>query len=166
MEQEQFVATLVNTDEYKYQINRVTGLTSQRIQFLKRKFASRVGGEVITIPIEQCVFIAYRDKRPLHIIVLGVLLSLATWGPIIYLAMYWSSISLGMHVRVGLLLMGGLIGLRMTFGARRHELIFALKGRRDVKWKSRPGDFKYKQSAVDKVVEFAREKGVLRRRSR
>ena len=70
----------------------------------------------------------YRDKRPLHIIVLGVLLSLVTWAPIIYLAMYWSSISPGMYVRVGLLLMGGLIGLRMTFGARRHELIFCAEG--------------------------------------
>ena len=166
MEQEEFVATLVHADEYKYQINRVTGLTTQSIQFLKRKFASRVGGEVITIPIEQCVFIAYRDKRPLHIIVLGVLLSLVTWGPFAYLAVYWSAISPTPYVRVGLLLMGGVTGLRMTFGARRHELVFALKGRRDVKWMSRPGDFKYKQSAVDKVVEFAREKGLLMRRPR
>jgi hypothetical protein len=64
-------------------------------------------------------------------------------------------------VPAGGLLVGTTIGFRWAFGARRHELVFAMRGSRDIRWVSRPGDFKYKQNSVDKVLAFARSRGLL-----
>lgn len=165
-EHEEFVATLIFPDEYRRQINQVAGLTTKRIEILKHKFASRSGSELVSIPMDQCVFISYRDRRPVYVLVAGVLLSLVALGSLGFLAISWSSIPPGTRIPTGGLFVGTVVGLRMAFGARRHELTFALRGRSDVKWTSRPGDFKYKQSAVDKVLEFARRSGLLMRRSR
>jgi hypothetical protein len=165
VEQEEFVATLLFPDEYRRQLNQVAGLTSRRIDFLKRKFGSMSGGKLVPIPIEQCTWIAYSDRRPAHIIVAGVLLSLAAPLSLYVMATNWEAMGPDGRVPVGALFVATLSGLRMTFGARRHELTFGVKGRSNIKWRSRPSDFKYKQASVNKVIEFARSKSLLRERS-
>ncbi|WP_157599144.1 hypothetical protein [Rhodanobacter sp. Root179] len=166
MEQEEFVATLLFPDEYRRQLNQVAGLTSRRIDFLKSKFGSMSGGEVVQIPIEQCSGIAYKNSRPVYVIVAGVLLSLAAPLSLYVIATNWEALGPDGRVPVGALFVATLFGLRMVFGARRHELTFSLMGRSSLKWRSRPGDFKYKQASVGKVLEFARSKGLLIERPR
>lgn len=162
MEQEEFVATLLFPDEYRRQLNQVAGLTSRRIDFLKSKFGSMSGGELVQIPIEQCSSIAYSDRRPVHIIVAGVFLSLTAPLSLYIMAANWDAMGSDGRIPIGALFVATLFGLKMAFGARRHELTFSMKGRSSLKWRSRPGDFKYKQPSVDKIVEFARAKGLLR----
>lgn len=144
MEQEEFVATLLFPDEYRRHLNQVAGLSSQNITYLRSKFGSISGGDMIQIPVAQCTSIAYRERRPLYVLVIGALLGIC--APIIfaYLAWNWNWLPPGTKVPTGGLLVGTVIGFRWVFGARRHELTFALKGHSTLKWKSRPGDFKYK----------------------
>lgn len=165
VEQEEFVATLLFPNEYRRQLNQVAGLTSRRIDFLKRKFGSMSGGELVQIPIEECTSIAYSDRRPVHVIVAGVLLSLVAPIALYVMATNWEAMGPDGRIPVGALFVATLFGLKMTFGARRHELTFGMKGRSNIKWRSRPGDFKYKQPSVDKVLEFARSKSLLRKAS-
>lgn len=165
MEQEELVATLLFPDEYRRQLNQVAGLTSRRIDFLKSKFGSISGSEIIQIPLEQCTFIAYSDRRPSHIIVAGVLLSLAASLSLYVMATNWAAMGPDGRIPVGALFIATIFGLKMVFGAHRHELTSGVNGRSRIRWRSRPGEFKYKQTSVDKVLEFARARGLLRKSS-
>jgi len=156
-----FVATLQFPDEYRYHLNQVAGLSSHYIIFLKRKFGPMALGELVKIPMEQCTSIEYRDRRPIHVLLIGVLLSIAALISLAFFIWNWDSLAAGTTVPVGGLLVGAAIGMRWAFGARRHELTFALKGRSNVKWRSRSGDFKYKVGSVGKVLEFARARDLL-----
>jgi len=161
LEKEEFIATLLLPDEYRRQLNQVAGLTSRRIDFLKRKFGSRLGGEVVQIPIEQCTSIAYKDGRPMPVIMGGLLLTCAAPLSLYIMIANWESLGPDGRIPVGAIFVATIFGLRMMFGARRHELIFSMIGQSRLIWRSRPGDFKYKKASVDKVLEFAQTRGLL-----
>ncbi len=47
-------------------------MTTRDIKFLKRKFVSKAGWELVTYPVAQCASITYKDERPIASMVLGM----------------------------------------------------------------------------------------------
>jgi len=90
---EEFVATLVHPDEYLNHLNQVASLTTRNIRFIKRKFASRAGCELVEFPLSDCVCIAYKDERPLFKLVSGVLLVLLISFISYMVIIYWDRLA-------------------------------------------------------------------------
>jgi hypothetical protein len=156
-----FVSTLLYPDEYAKHLNQVAGLTTRDIKFLKRKFVSKAGWELVTYPVAECVGIAYNDERPIVSIVLGsllvVLVAIIGYG----LIAYWDSLTPGTRIPIGALGLVAVYGFRATFLSRRHRLIFSMNDGSQLIWKTVAGDYKYQRSRADKVVDFARSRGLL-----
>ena len=157
-----FVTTLLNPDEYAKHLNQVAGLTTRNIKFLKRKFVSKAGWELVLHPLTDCVGITYRDERPIVSTVLGILL-VALLAVIGYgLVSYWDALSPKTRVPVGALGLATIYGLRATVLSRRHRIVFTMKDGSRLTWKTASGDYKYQQARAEKVIEFARSRGLLR----
>jgi hypothetical protein len=157
-----FVVTLLHPDEYAKHLNEIAGLTTRDIKFLKRKFVSKAGWELVTYPVAECASISYKDERPIASVVLGILLvmvvSIVGYG----LIAYWDGLTPGTRVPIGALALGALYGFRSTFLSRRHRLIFSMHDGSQLIWKTGAGDYKCQQSRAAKVVEFAKSRGLLR----
>jgi hypothetical protein len=159
---EEFIATLLHPDEYSHHMNQVASVTTNNIIFLKRKFVSKSGFELIKYPLSECDRINYKDDRSVVLVVFGALLVLLICYIFYMLYVYWARLESGTHIKIGLLGLGLVYGVRWVFGARSHKFEFCLIDKTVLKWKSRAGDYKYKQAAVNKVIEFARSRGILR----
>jgi hypothetical protein len=159
---EEFVATLLHPDEYRRNFNRVASLSSENVTFLNRKFFSKAGWELVKYPMSECRSVSYKDERPLLGMFFGALLVALAIFIFYALVVYWDRLDAGTRIPAGLVGLAGLYGIRMLFGARRHRLVFFLAGERKLTWQSQSGDHKHKQASVDKVVAFARSKGLLK----
>jgi hypothetical protein len=160
--EEGFVTTLIFPNEYIRQLNQVSGLTTAHIILLKRKFLSGAGYELVHYPLHDCTGITYRDERPLATMVLGGLL-IALLACIAYMVYaYWDSLPSQMRIPIGLLALAAIYGFRAVFTARRHRLVFTMKDGTRLVWKSRSGDYQYKDGPAKKVVELAKARGLLR----
>jgi len=160
-EREEFVATLVQPAEYAHHLNQVAGLTTRNIVFLERKFVSRSGHELVGTPLDACVAVRYVDERSPLTIVSGVLLAGLVAFVLYMLAASWKRLEPGTLIPIGALALAGLYGVRRVFGARRHRLVFRLKDGTSLRWRSRPGDFDLKKANVERIVDFARARGIL-----
>ncbi len=156
-----FVSTLLHPDEYAKHLNQVAGLTTRDIKFLRRKFVSKAGWELVTYPVAECESITYKDERPIVSILLGsllvVLVAIIGYG----LTIYWDALTPGTRIPIGALGLAAIYGFRTTFLSRRHRLIFVMKDGSQLIWKTIAGDYKYQQSRAEKVVEFARSRDLL-----
>jgi len=160
-EREEQVATLIQPTEYVRHLNQVAGLTTQHVIFLKRKFLSGSGWELVGFPVAECARVKYADERPALIVLSGALLVGLIAFVLYMLVRTWDRLDPGTRIPIGLLALAGLYGVRWVLGARRHRLVFTMKDRSDLVWKSRPGDHQLKKAAADRVVEFARARGIL-----
>jgi hypothetical protein len=159
--EDKFVTTLIFPNEYTRHFNQVAGLTTRNIVFLKRKFVSKAGYELVSYPLADCVNVTYKDERPIGSIVFGALL-LIVLAVIAYgLYEYWDSLPSETRIPVGLLLLGPVIAFRWVFSARRHRLIFTMRDGSKLTWKTRAGDYKYKEAGAAKAVELAKSLGIL-----
>jgi hypothetical protein len=158
---EEFIATLLHPEEYRRNLNRVASLTDQNITFLARKFVSKAGWELVKYPMHECRSISYSDERPLPTMLFGALLVALTVFVLYMLAVYWERLEPGTRIPIGALALAGLYGVRRLFGARRHRLVFNLVGGRNLSWQSQSGDYGHKRVSVDRVVAFARSKGLI-----
>lgn len=77
------------------------------------------------------------------------------------LAKSWNRLEPGSRIPIGALALAGLYGVRRVFGARRHRLVFRLRDGTSLEWKSRAGDYPYKKASVERIVDFARARGIL-----
>jgi len=158
----EFIATLIPASEYAHHLNQVAGVTTKHISFLKRKFVSTSGYELVKYPMSECVGIVHIDERPLMKTVAGVLLMILM-GAIFYLLVAsWDELTPGMKIPVGAIFLAAIYGARWAFGARRHKIEFELRDGKKLMWKSSSGDFKYKIGCSKNVVDFAHEAGLLR----
>ena len=153
--QEEFVTTLILPDEYHHHLNEVSGLTTENIIFLKRKFISRAGAELIKYPLDSCHSIEIYDEKPLHRIILGGLLVALVMLIFYCVYIYWYSLEPGTRIYVGLFGLALLIGFRWVLGARRHRIVFSMKNGKKLLWKSSAGDFQVKEKNVDLVKILA-----------
>lgn len=159
---EEHVATLIHPDEYMRHLNQVASLSTKNIVFLKRKFVSKSGWELVSYPLSDCTRIFYKDERPLTVIVPGLLLTVLIAGIFYMLFTYWNDLEPSARIPIGALGVAGFYGFRWVLGSRRHKIAFELKDKTQLEWKSRPGDYKYKTVSAQKVVEFAKSTGLWR----
>ena len=160
-EVEQTVGILVDPAGYAYHLNRVVGVSTRNVAFLKRKFVSRSGHELVLYPIETCTSVRYFDERPLLTIVSGVLLIGIIALILVGLVLTWGQLPRGTFIWPGLLALAGLYGVRRLLGARRHRLVFRVGDGLALSWWSSPGDFEALRPAVEQILAFARARGLL-----
>jgi hypothetical protein len=109
----------------------------------------------------ECRSVRYHDERPPLGMLFGALLIAVAVLVVYALTVYWDRLQPGTRIPIGAVALVGLYGIRMLFRARRHRLVFVLTDERRLAWQSKSGDYNYKQVSVDKVVAFARSKGLL-----
>ena len=158
---EQSVATLIFPTEYLRQLNSVAGLTTQNVVFLKRKFVSKEGWELIKYPLADCSTIEYREDLPLLKIVFGALLLCLVAFILVMLVIYWNDLEPSTRVPVGLVSLAGVYGARVAFGGRRHCITVNLRDGSTLSWRSKSGEHKLMSPIVERVVEFSKATGLM-----
>jgi hypothetical protein len=162
-EEAQVVATLVVPQDYVRHLNQVVAVTTDELVFLKRKFISRSGHELVRHPLGSCASVAYHDERPLMTLISGVLLLALIASLVALLVLQWNQLAPGTRVYPGLLLLAAAYGVRRAFGARRHRLVFTMRDGTKLSWASRPGDFEVYKTPAERVVELARSRELMAR---
>jgi hypothetical protein len=154
-DEEQNVATLVLPDDYAKNPNQVARLSSRRILFVKRKEFALKPFELIELPTSACSSISYEQKYAVVRMVAGI--ALAFLVPTFFIV---GEVAPGTSIPVGLLGMAMVIGISLALGVKRHRLIFIVDGQQ-FKWQSKAGDFKYQTSSVERILAFAKARGLL-----
>ncbi|WP_428001311.1 hypothetical protein [Acidovorax sp.] len=149
------IATLVHSDEYAKYVNQVASVSSERILFVKRKELAMTPYELIEFPTSALTSVRYEKKLAIIPMVVGALFVA------LVLFILTSEVAPGTRVPVGALAALVVFGGALFLGPKRHQLTFEVGGK-SLRWKSKAGDFKYKVVSSQKVVEWARAKGVLR----
>jgi hypothetical protein len=158
---EQSVATLIFPTEYLRQLNSVAGFTTQNVVFLKRKFVSKEGWELVKYPLADCSRIEYKQDLPLLKIFLGALLLCLVTFILVMVVVYWDDLEPGTRVPVGLIGLAGIYGARVAFGGRRHCVIVTLRDGSKLTWKSKSGEHKLMAPIVERVAEFSKAAGLM-----
>ncbi len=149
------IATLVHPDEYAKYVNQVASVSSERILFVKRKELAMRPFELLQFATSSCTSVRYQKK----LAVIPMLIGAFFVGLVVFILT--SEVAPGTRVPVGALAILLVFGAILFLGPRRHQLTFEVDGK-TLKWKSKAGDFKYKVVSSQKVVEWARSKGILR----
>jgi hypothetical protein len=157
------IATLVFPQEYMHYLNSVAGVSTQQIHFLKRRFVSKSGWEMVHIPMSDCTGITYKTDIPLTRVLFGGVLAVIIVGVLIGLGIYWNDLEPGQRVPIGAIALAGIYAIRLLLGARRHSLTFRLHDGSKLKWSSRAGEFKTMKPMVDDVVAFAESSARLQK---
>lgn len=154
LHEEEHIATLVHPDEYARNVGQVATLSTSRILFVKRRELAHKPFELVEYPTSRCASIKYEVKWAIIAMTLGVLLML------LILFIFSSELPAGTRVPVGALVIALLFGVSLLRGPKRHRLTFVVDGKA-LRWQSKAGDFKYKVVSVNKIVAFAKERGLL-----
>jgi len=160
-ELEEVVAILAEPAEYPHHLNEVVGLTTRDIVFLKRKFVSRSGHEIVRYPLDACARVKHVEERPVTTIVTGALLVAFVAFVLYMLVVTWDRLEPQTRVPIGALGLAGIYGVRRLIGARRHRLVFTMTDEKTLKWTSRPGEFDSRKASVGNVVTLARSREIL-----
>ncbi|MCE2593762.1 hypothetical protein K6Y31_02910 [Motilimonas cestriensis] len=161
VENEVAVSELVSPDEYRYHFNRVAGVTTKRIIYLKKKFASKSGFEFESFPIADCSTIKYKAEYSLLTVVTGVVVVCILLLLFLMLYLYGDSLAAGQTAPLGAIVLASLYGIRKLFGAKRHRLTFMLNNGHKLEWLSKAGHFDNKEREVKKVVSLAKRLNIL-----
>lgn len=158
---EESVATLVFPEDYLRQLNSVAGVTTQHVVHLKRKFVSKAGWELVPIPLSEFTAIEYRKELPIVRVAFGAFLVVLVLFVLTMLVIYWNDLGPSTSIPVGALALAGIYGVRLTLGVRRHRFVFVRTNGSKLVWNSRSGDDKIMQPLVDKLIAFARSRGLM-----
>ncbi|HAR45660.1 MAG: hypothetical protein A2X56_06240 [Nitrospirae bacterium GWC2_57_13] len=152
--QEESIAIFVHPDEYARNPNQVASVTTRKIVFVKRKELAMKPFELVEFPLGQCSRITYETRHAFLPMMLGAFLVLLV-GFILS-----SDIPAGTRVPVGALAIAFMFGGGLMFSPKRHRFTFVMNSRK-LKWQSKAGDYKYKMGSTQKLIAFAREKGLM-----
>jgi hypothetical protein len=154
-DEEESVAILVLPEDYRKNSDQVARISNRKIIYVKGKLFALKPFELVALPISQCSSIEYERRLAIAPMIFGGLLVLLLVG-----AFAFGTVDSGTSVRWGAVALAIIFGLNLLFGVKRHRLTFTVAGRR-YRWQSKAGDFKYKIAAVQRVVGFARQQGLL-----
>lgn len=153
---EEIVTVFVAPEDYTYHINQVASVSTGHLRIIRKKFSITTPYVLEEVPIASCGRIEYVAKLSPVRIVLGTLLVTLMLAIFYLIDAYAEQLEAGTTVRFGLLAFALVIGVRWMFMSRQHHMIFHLKEGSRLRWRSRPGDFKYKEWAVDKLLEHCK----------
>lgn len=156
---DEITVTLVHHDEYEKNVNQVACISSDALLFVKRKELALKPFELIQYPMSECSSITYESRWAVAPMIFGMLLVMLML--FIFFAISHYDIQEGTKIRVGMLIIALFFGIKLTFGAKRHRLTFIIGGKK-LRWQSKPGDFKIKIKAIDRIIAFAKAKGLFK----
>jgi len=157
---EKNIGTLILPADYLHELNQVAGVTSESIVFLKRKFVSSAGWELVKYPLRDCSEVHYEKELPLSRIVGGVLVCALIIAIVALLFIYGADLEANTRIPLLALAAAGAYGVKAAFGGRRHRLKFKMIDGSTLSWKSRAGERELMRDSVSAIVEFARSKGL------
>jgi hypothetical protein len=160
--EEETVAVLNSPDDFAYHIGQVASVGMQSLKVVRKQFSIKSPYTIEVVRFSNVARAEYKSGLAPFRIGAGVLVLALLAGIAYYLGVYWKSLEPGTSIRVGLLGLGGVYGLKWAFMSRRHEFTFHLHDGSQVGWRSRSGDFKYKERAVGHVLEHLRGLGLVR----
>jgi hypothetical protein len=163
LEEEQTFAIFALPEDYAYHIGQVVSIGSDGLRVVRKQLSIKSPYRIEVVPASSISRVEYESGLAATRIVAGVLVLLLLAGIFYYLGVYWDSLEPGTTIRVGLLGLAGIYGLKWAFMSRRHQLTFHLRDGSRVRWRSRSGDFKYKERVASRAVEHLRELGLLAR---
>jgi hypothetical protein len=158
--EEETVAVLTSADDYAYHIGQVASVGTRTLKVVRKQLSIKSPYTIAEVPMSGVSRAEYKSGLAPLRIVAGVLLLALLAGIAYYLVVYWQGLEPGTTIRVGLLGLAGVYGLKWAFLSRRHEFVFHLQDGGRVRWRSRSGDFKYKQRAVGHVLDHLRGLGL------
>ena len=159
--EEETIAILTSPEEYAYHIGEVASVGTHHLRVIRRKFSIQTPYQIEHVPMAHISRAEYKQGlAPFRIGAGGVPIALLC-AIFHYIGVYWDSLQPGTKVPVGMLGLAGLYGLRWAFMSRLHALTFHLHSGGKIRWKSRSGDFKYKDRAVGPVFQHLRRTGLL-----
>jgi hypothetical protein len=158
--EEENVAILVPLDDYAHHINQVVSVGTGSLRVLKRKLSLSTPYRIDLTSIENCKAVEYKSGLSVFHIGAGVLLIALILGVFTLIGVYWSRLEPGTRIQVGLLALAFAYGTRWAFMSKHHRLVFNLRDGSKLQWRSRSGDFKYRERAVEKVLEHVRNRGL------
>jgi len=158
---EKQIGTLILPADYLHALNQVAGVTSENIVYLKRKFVSSAGWELVKYPLRDCFEIHYQKELPLARIIGGLLICALIIAIVVLLLVYGGDLEANTKIPLLALAAAGAWGVKAAFGGRRHRLKFKMSDGSTLSWKSRAGERELMKDNVESVVEFARSKGLL-----
>ena len=164
-EEEQTFAIFALPDDYAYHIGQVASIGSDGLRVVRKQLSITTPYRIEVVPASNIERVEYKSGLAMVRIVAGVLVLLLLIGIFYYLGVYWDRLEPGTTIRVGLLGLAGIYGLKWAFMSRRHQLTFHLRDGSRLRWRSRSGDFKYKERVVGRAVDHLRELGLLARSS-
>jgi hypothetical protein len=150
---EEIVTVFVSPEDYPYHINQVASVSTGHLRIIRKKFSMSTPYVLEEVAIASCGRIEYAAKLSPVRIVLGTLLVALMLAIFYFVYAYAEQMESGTSVPVGLLAIALVAGVRWMFMSRQHHMIFHLKEGSRLRWRSRPGDFKYKEWAVNKLRE-------------
>jgi hypothetical protein len=128
---------------------------------LKRKFVSRVGWELVPIPLSEITRIEYQKALAVLRAFFGVCLIALIVFIFAMIAKFWNALSANTIVPIGALTLAGIYGAKWVLGVRQHRFVFTRSDGSKLTWRSRPGDDQTMQGSVDRLIEFARSQGLM-----
>ncbi|MFZ6845899.1 hypothetical protein [Undibacterium sp. RuTC16W] len=157
---EEVVAIFVSPEKYAYHINQVVSISTDYFRVLRKRFSIKMPYEIEEIPITNCTQIDYQSRLSPVRIFFGILL-VALMLTIFYLiGVYGAHLEQGTSIRIGLLALALITGLKWAFMSRQHQVSFLLNDGTRLHWCSRSGDFKYKERAVSRLFEHLETRGL------
>ena len=147
---EQLIGIFASPEDYAYHIGEVVAIGEHSLQIVRKQMSFTTPYRIELIPVSFISSVEYKSGLVLGRIITGIALLAAVF---FYLGLYWSQLEPGTPVRIGLLALAVIYGLRWAFMSRRHQFLFKLQDGSRFKWSSRSGDYNYKTRVVDKVIE-------------
>jgi uncharacterized membrane protein len=152
---EEAVATFVHSDEYAKNVSQVAYVTTHKIVHVRRKEFAMQPFALEQYPLAEVSSIQYQRRLALLPMIVGVFLVL------LVMFIFGSEVPAGTRWPIGALALVFVFGGSLMLGVRRHRFTFML-GDKKLKWQSKAGDYKYKAVSVQRLIDFARAKGLLR----
>lgn len=148
-------------EDYAHHIGQVASMGSNGLRVVRRNLSLSTPYKIDIVPWDRVSHVDYDARLSPLRIGIGILVLLLLACILYYLAVYWNELQPGTTIRVGLLALAVVYGLRWAFMSRRHRLTFHLHDGSRLKWMSRSGDFKYKTGAAQRGVERLTELQLL-----
>ena len=152
----QTFAIFASPEDYAYHIGQVASIGSDGLRVVRKQLSIKSPYKIEVVPESSISRVEYEAGLVATRIVVGVLVLLLLTCIFYYLTVYWDRLEPGTTIRVGLLGLAGVYGLKWAFMSRRHQLTFHLRDGRRIRWRSRSGDFKYKERVAGHAMEHLR----------
>ncbi len=153
-----FVAALALQELYRRNVGQVVTVSTKQLRYIRRKELKLEPYAVEIHELSDCRGVSYKSDFAPHRVLFGALSLVVGVAIVAGLWIYRNDVQAGMVVKAVAVLAPFYVGYRYFTGGRRHVLTFAMNNE-NLHWRSKPGEFRTWQKSVDRILDFARQKG-------